>query len=139
MYELKTKTTKVSAEEYLNKVEDPAIRLDCFAIAKMMEDATGKPAEMWGTAIVGCDSYHYKYASGHEGDMCLVGFSPRKANIALYLKLGAFENDGLLPKLGKYKMAKACLYIKKLTDVDTAVLADIIARSVTYMRKEYPA
>ncbi|OOQ57192.1 DUF1801 domain-containing protein [Mucilaginibacter pedocola] len=138
MYELKTKDTGTPAHDFLAKVEDEAIRRDCFAIAKMMEDATGKPAIMWGTAIVGCDSYHYKYASGHEGDMCLIGFSPRKSNIALYLAPGDEERAELLPKLGKHKMAKACLYIKKLADVDTSVLSELITRSVASMRERYP-
>ncbi|MEO7216263.1 DUF1801 domain-containing protein [Mucilaginibacter sp.] len=138
MYELKTKATPKTAESYLNMIEDESLRKDCFAIAAMMEKATGEPAIMWGTAIIGCGNYHYKYASGHEGDMCLVGFAPRKANIALYLKLGSFESDQLLAQLGKFKMAKSCLYIKKLADVNLDVLYSLITRSVVLMKEQYP-
>ncbi|RWY51182.1 DUF1801 domain-containing protein [Mucilaginibacter gilvus] len=138
MYELKTKATPKTAESYLNEVEDEPLRKDCFTIAAMMEKATGEPAIMWGTAIIGCGSYHYKYASGHEGDMCLVGFAPRKANIALYLKLGRFENDELLAQLGKFKMAKSCIYIKKLAHVNLDVLDNMITRSVVLMKAQYP-
>jgi len=139
MYELKTQATANTAQSYLGAIENETLRNDCLTIAAMMETATGKPAIMWGTAIIGCDSYHYKYASGHEADMCLVGFAPRKANIALYLRLGEEGEDTLLQKLGKYKVGKACLYIKKVADVDSEVLNALIIRSVSEMKALYSA
>lgn len=138
MYQLKTKVTPQAVADLLDAITDESLRNDCYTIAGMMEQATGQPATMWGSAIVGFDSYHYKYASGHEGDMCLVGFSPRKNNISLYLMLGDGDNSLLLQKLGKHKISKACLYIKKIADVDATVLQDIINQSAVLLRAKYP-
>jgi hypothetical protein len=101
-----------------------------------MKSITGKPAKMWGPSIVGFDQYHYKYDSGHEGDMCLTGFSPRKGTLTLYIG-HALEEARLLEKLGKYKTGKSCLYIKKLDDIDRGVLRDLIRVSVDEMRRRY--
>src|ERR1700754_4732577 len=121
MAEIKTKPTEVTVEEFLEGVEHPVRRADGEALREMMERVTGQPAVMWGPSIVGFGRYHYRYASGHEGDMCRVGFSPRAANLALYV--GGFpEYEDLLTKLGKHKRSKACLYVNKLADVDQAVL-----------------
>ena len=135
MAELKTKPTEQAVESFIDKSQDEQVRDDCYTLIAMMERATGCKAKMWGTAIIGFDTYHYRYESGREGDMCLVGFSPRKANISLYVMLGAIQAESLLKKLGKYKSAKGCLYIKKLSDVDPAVLQKIIEKCVTVMRK----
>lgn len=128
MAESKTKPTGVSVDDFLAAVEKPGRRADAAIVRDMMERATGEPAEMWGPSIVGFGTYHYRYASGHEGDMCRVGFSPRSANLVLYV--GGFpEYEALLGKLGKHKSSKACLYLGRLADVDLEVLEDIVRRS----------
>ena len=128
MAETKTKPTTVSVDDFLDGVEHPVRRDDGKALRAMMERATGEPAVMWGPTMVGFGTYHYRYASGHEGDMCRVAFSPRSANLVLYV--GGFpEYDAMLAMLGKYKRSKACLYVNKLADVDLAVLEDITRRS----------
>ncbi len=124
MAELKTKKTEASVDDFLNFIEDEQKRKDCFEIAKMMEKATKQKPKMWGPSIVGFGEYHYIYASGHEGDMCRIGFSPRKQNITLYIM--QVVDSPLFKKLGKFKTSKACLYIKKLADVDTKVLKELI-------------
>jgi hypothetical protein len=129
MAELKTKQTETTVNSYLDTVADETVRKDCQTIIYLMEKITGMPAKMWGTAIVGFGSYHYKYASGHEGDMCLIGFSPRKADITLYVLCGFDGQDNLLGKLGKYKAKGGCLHIKKLTDVDMEVLESLIKKA----------
>src|SRR5207249_2771638 len=116
MPELKTKQTDDSVTAFLNSVEDEKKRKDSFAIAEIMKDVTKMEPKMWGTSIIGFGSYHYKYDSGHEGDMCLIGFSPRKQNISLYLMMGLEDNKDVLQKLGKHKTGKGCLYINKLED-----------------------
>lgn len=138
MADIKTKQTKQTAESFLKKVVDEKVREDCFAIIKLMQKVTGMKPEMWGPSIIGFGKYHYKYESGHEGDICLVGFSPRKQNIALYIKAGFEGQDTLLKKLGKHKAAKGCLYIKRLTDIDTSVLEALVSRTVSYLKKKYP-
>ena len=128
MAEVKTKPTEVSVDAFLDGVKHPVRRADGEAIREMMERVTGEPAVMWGPSIVGYGAYHYRYASGHEGDMCRVGFSPRSANLVLYV--GGFpEYEEMLARLGKHKTSKACLYINKLADVDQAVLEEIVRRS----------
>jgi hypothetical protein len=123
--ELKTKKNDASVDDFLNFIEDEEKRKDCIEVAKMMEKATNQKPKMWGPSIVGFGEYHYVYASGHEGDMCRIGFSPRKQNITLYI-VQSVEDSPLFKKLGKFKTSKACLYIKKLADVDTNVLQELI-------------
>ncbi len=128
MAETKTRPTDASVDAFLDGVAHPVRRADGQAVRAMMERVTGEPAVMWGPSIVGFGSYHYRYASGHEGDMCRVGFSPRSAKLVLYV--GGFpEYEEMLAKLGKHKTSKACLYINKLADVDPAVLEEIVRRS----------
>ena len=128
MAETKTKPTQVSVDAFLDAVEHPVRRADGKALRAMMERVTGEPATMWGPSIIGFGSYHYRYASGHEGDSCRLGFSPRSANLVLYV--GGFpEYEALLAKLGKHKRSKACLYLNKLTDVDLTVLEEIARRT----------
>ena len=129
MPELQTKLNDASVENFLNKVEDDQKRKDCFEIVEMMKQVTKEQPKMWGPAIIGFGSYHYKYESGREGDMMQIGFSPRKQNITLYVGLGEDIENPLLKKLGKYTTGKGCLYIKKLADVDNKVLQELIKES----------
>ena len=137
MAEQKTKATEQSVEDFISKVPDEQVRDDCFTLIKMMTKVTGSKPKMWGTSIVGCGSYHYKYESGHEGDSCLIGFAPRKPSISLYIMAGFANREALLKQLGKHKAAKGCLYIKKLEDVDIKVLEKLMRESVDYLRKKY--
>lgn len=137
MAELKTQANQASVTEFLKTIDDKQKRADCRAIAKMMRDATGKRAKMWGAAIVGYDKYDYEYASGRSGTFMITGFSPRAQNISIYIMPGFSKFSGLMKKLGKYKTGKSCLYIKKLDDVDNKVLARLIEESVQVMRRRY--
>ena len=128
MAEAKTKPSIVNVDAFIAAVEKPVRREDALVLREMMERVTGEPATMWGPSIIGFGSYHYKYASGHEGDTCRVGFSPRSANLVLYT--GSFpEYAALLERLGKHKVGKGCLYVNKLADVDLSVLEEIIRHS----------
>jgi hypothetical protein len=135
MAELKTKVNDSSVENFLNEIRDEPKREDAFQILEMLKNVTKAEPKMWGTSIIGLGDYHYKYESGREGDYFLTGFSPRKQNLTLYI-LGGFDEHGeLLDKLGKYTLGKGCLYIKKLDDVDTKVLRELVARSVKKVAK----
>jgi hypothetical protein len=138
MAEIKTKATDVSVDDFIEAVPIPQRREDAKKIRAMLERLTGEPAKMWGPTIIGFGSYHYKYDSGHEGVMCRLGFSPRKAELVLYLLTGQAAQKAQLARLGKHKMGKACLYIKKLADVDEAVLEELAAGSLAYMNEKYP-
>lgn len=138
MAELKTKVNDASVDDFLNQIEDEQKRADCFAIAKLMQQATKARPKMWGSNIVGFGAYHYVYASGRTGDWPLVGFSPRKGNITLYIMAGFEQYDDLMNKLGKHKTGKSCLYIKSLADVDKGVLKELIAKSVAHMKATNP-
>ena len=133
--ELKTKLNDASVEDFLNTVSDEQIRADCFEITKLMKQVTKAEPKMWGSSIVGFGSYHYKGASGREGDWMLVGFSPRKQNLTLYIMAGFDRYDELMKKLGKFSTGKSCLYIKKLADVDKKVLKELVSESVQFMKK----
>src|ERR1051325_10546724 len=126
MAEQKTKPTNVSVDGYLNEIADEQQREDAFAVLALMKKVTGLKPRMWGPSIIGFGEYHYKYASGHEGDCCLIGFSPRKGNLSLYFLPGVERFAAQLKKLGKHKTGKGCLYFSKLADVDEAVLREII-------------
>jgi flagellar biosynthesis regulator FlbT len=139
MAENKTKETKASVEKFINSVKDKNIRADCNAIIKIMRSVTKKEPKMWGKSIVGFGSYHYKYASGREGNMCITGFSPRKQNLTVYLMPGFEKQTETLKKLGKYKTSKACLYFKSLKDIDVKILKEMIAHSVKEIKNLYPA
>lgn len=133
--ELKTKLNDASVEDFLNTVSDEQTRADCFEIANIMKQVTKAEPKMWGSSIVGFGSYHYKGASGREGDWMLVGFSPRKQNLTLYIMAGFERYDELMKKLGKFSTGKSCLYIKKLADVDKKVLKELVSESVQFMKK----
>lgn len=130
MAELKTQKTGASVDAFLDKIEDETKREDTKKVAAWMSEATGAPAKMWGTAIVGFGERRLKYDSGRELDWMIVGLSPRKDSLTLYLPGGLERLQPLLDRLGKYKTGKGCLYVKKLSEVDEAVLREIIATSL---------
>lgn len=133
----KTTETQGSVTDFINAVEDTTKRNDSFELLKIMQDQSGFEPKMWGPAIIGFGSYHYKYDSGHEGDAPLVAFSPRKAAISFYSYLTS-EDKELLLELGKHKSSKACIYISKLADVDTGILKKMISLSIENLNKLYP-
>ncbi len=135
MSELKTQPTKASVEKFINQVPDEARREDCRQVARIMEEITGEEPTMWGPSIVGFGTYHYKYASGREGDWPIAAFSPRKQDLTLYLLPGFTEQADLMKQLGKHRTGKSCLYIKRLSDVHLPTLKKLIRESVKRMRK----
>lgn len=134
----KTQPTKQKVSEFIAGIEDTRKRADCRELMKLMSGITGNRAKMWGPSIVGYGKYHYKYASGREGDFFLTGFSPRKQALTVYVISGFELNPELMEGLGKFKTGKSCLYIKSLDDIDRSVLSQLIEESVAYMRKTYP-
>ena len=130
MAELKTKKNDASVQAFLKKIDDPRVRADSAAIVEMMTAATKAAPKMWGTSIVGFGERHLKYESGRELDWFVIGFSPRKQNLTLYVNLGAGGHDALLKQLGRHTTGKGCLYIKKLSDVDLGILKRVLAQSV---------
>lgn len=137
MSQNKTRPTGAAVDEFLDAVENETRRADAKAVKALMERVTGEPAVMWGASIVGFGEYHYKYESGREGDFMLTGFSPRKANLVLYIMPGYTDYGGLMERLGKHKTGKSCLYVNKLADLDMEVLEELVARSVAHMREKY--
>ncbi len=135
MAELKTKVNDASVTKFLNTIQDEGVKKDCLEILKMMKQVTKEEPRMWGDTIVGFGSYHYKGASGREGDWMLTGFSPRKQNITLYIIAGFDKQGPLLKKLGKHTTSKGCLYIKQLADVDGKLLKQLVSDSVQTMKK----
>lgn len=136
--EAKTKPTTISVDRFIEAVADPAQRDDARKIVAMMERLSGHEATMWGPSIIGFGSYHYKYDSGREGDMCRIGFSPRKGQTVLYIVDGFEGHSDLMARLGKYKTGKSCLYIKRLSDVDEGVLEQLCTESLEFMAAKYP-
>lgn len=130
MAENKTKATDASVESYLSAIEDEGRRKDCEVLIRLMTKVTKQKPTMWGTSIVGFGSYHYKYESGREGDTCVTGFSSRKDAISVYLDDSSAAQKALLSKLGKHKMGKVCLSVRKLADVDMKVLEQLVVGSV---------
>lgn len=137
MAEMKTTVSKASVEDFLNGLGNAQRREDAFTILKMMKSVTGQSARMWGPSIVGFDKYHYKYASGREGEICMIGFSPRSQALTLYIMPGFKTRDSLLKKLGKHTSGKGCVYIRKLEDVDMKTLKQLVADSYQHMKKTY--
>lgn len=138
MAEIKTKANDVSVDDFIEAVPDPQRRADAKQVRALFERLTGEPAKMWGPTIIGFGSYHYKYDSGHDGVMCRMGFSPRKAELVLYLLTGFAGQEALLARLGKHRTGKVCLYVRKLPDVDEAVLEEIATRALAHMNEKYP-
>ena len=139
MAETKTKPTRVSVEDFLSTVADERKVADSRVLIKMMSKITGEKPYMWGPSIIAFGTYHYKYDSGHEGDACIAGFSPRKGAMTIYL-MSDFETQlpELVSKLGKYKASKACLYVKKLDDIDLDVLEQLVRLSMDDTLAKYP-
>jgi hypothetical protein len=137
-YEAKTKQESTSVASFLNALEDEQVKADCKALVNLMKEVSGYEPAMWGGSIVGFGKYHYKYDSGHEGDSCLTGFSPRKGNISIYTNMHLEDDSPLMKKLGKFKNGKSCIYIKKLADVDQDILAKLILKGIKGLRLKYP-
>lgn len=138
MAEAKTKPTKASVKEFFNQIPDKERRDDCIAVAKMMEEITGDKPKMWGPSIVGFGTWHYKYASGHEGDWPIAAFSPRKRDLTVYFNIGFDKNRELMKQLGKHSTGKSCLYIKRLSDIHIPTLKKLIKVSIKQL-KDYTA
>ena len=133
----KTIATAVPVSDYLAAITDPQRRADCEQLKTMMQEITGCAATMWGSSIVGFGQYHYRYDSGREGDMCVVGFSSRKTDISIYLVAEGELQQQLLAQLGKHKMGKACLSVRRLSDINLQVLEQLLRGSVAAMQKRY--
>jgi hypothetical protein len=138
MADNKTKPTELSVAAFLDAITDPTRRADAKALVKLMQNAAGEKPKMWGPSIIGFGSYHYRYDSGREGDMPLIGFSPRKAANVLYNLIASSDSKALLGKLGKHTTGKGCLYIKKLADVDRQVLETMVVKSLAASRAQNP-
>ena len=138
MAETKTKPTGASVDAYLASRASPEQLADCKAIMAMCKRVTKQQPKMWGPSIVGFGSYHYKYASGHEGDSALAAFAVRGSELVVYIAAGFEGRDVLLAKLGKHKTGKVCVYIRRLANVDREVLETLVARSVAETRRRYP-
>lgn len=135
----KTQESDSNVAAFLESVENPKRRADAEAVLALMTRLTGWPAKMWGKSIIGFGKYHYKYESGREGDFMRVGFSPRKANLVIYILPGYTDYSGILARIGKYKKGKSCLYINKLADIELDVLEELIVAGVADMAEKYPA
>jgi hypothetical protein len=134
----KTQATKASVSSFIDAVADPEQKKDAKTIAALMQKHVGEKPAMWGPSIIGFGKYEYKYDSGREGQMCRIGFSPRKGQTVLYMINGYEDAPDLMARLGKFKTGKSCLYVKKLADIDMSVLEQIIVRSLKYMDEKYP-
>ena len=138
MAENKTQKTDVNPQSYIDAISKDDRRADCQKILEMMAEMTGWEPKMWGATIVGFGEYHYKYDSGREGDALRIGFSSRAQNISIYIMPGYQDFEDELARLGKYKIGKACLYINRLSDVDEAVLREIMAKGLRLLEEKYP-
>ncbi|KAB3536089.1 DUF1801 domain-containing protein [Alkaliphilus pronyensis] len=138
MYKAKTKPTPESVLEFLDTVTPESKRIDSMKLLKIFERITGHPAKMWGNSIIGFGKYYYKYESGHSGEAPLVGFSPRKKAFSLYFATGDDEREELLKGLGKHTSGKACVYVKKLEDINLDVLEELITQSLKFLKEKYP-
>lgn len=135
--ENKTQPTDQSVESFLDSVDDEQKRVDSYALLKLIGEVTGDKPVMWGSSIVGFGTYHYKYASGREGEFMVTGFSPRKRNLTIYIMPGFDQYEQMLSRLGKYKTGRSCLYVNKLADIDMGVLRELITADVKHMREKY--
>ena len=135
--ENKTRKTNASVETYLASIEDGSRRKDCEALAALMRRVTKAPGGMWGGSIVGFGTYHYKYESGREGEMCVVGFASRKGDISVYVPCMSSRREELLARLGKHKAGKGCIYLRRMSDVDATVLEEILRDGVAEARRLY--
>ena len=138
MADVKTKPTRVTAAEFIARIPDPVRRADAGALVKIFKRVTGEPPVMWGPSIIGFGSYHYKYESGREGDMCLVGFSPRSTAFVVYVHAASI-GEARLARLGKHKLAGGCLHVKRLADIDVAVLEQLVRATADHTRSQHDA
>ena len=138
MAELKTRPTNASVDAFIDGIDQDGRRKDARRLLAMMQRVTQEPPRMWGDRIVGFGSYHYRYASGREGDWPLIGLSPGKRNLTLYIMPGFDDYQPLLARLGKHRTGKSCLYLNKLQGIDMRALEDLIRQSVADMRRRYP-
>lgn len=129
MEELKTKKQNSGVTEFLARIADESVRKDCQTLVDMMREITGDPGDLWGTSIVGFGEYHYKYASGRENDWFKMGFSPRKANLTIYIMSGYDDKRALLARLGRHSLGKSCLYVRRLSDIDLSVLRELLEQA----------
>jgi hypothetical protein len=138
MTQTKTVETNVSVQDFIKSyVESNQKRMDSYRLIELMSEWSGFAAKLWGTSIIGFGSYHYKYASGHEGDAPLIGFSPRKAAFSLYVYSLIPEQEKMLGSLGKFKMGKACIYIKNLSDINIDILEKIVTSTIAYLNEHH--
>ncbi|MCE7040245.1 DUF1801 domain-containing protein [Dyadobacter sp. CY312] len=135
----KTAETSVDVYDFINLVDDEQKRKDSYSLIELMQEVSGHEPKMWGPSIIGFGTYHYRYESGHEGDAPILGFSPRKAAISLYIYTGLEEHQYLLEDLGKYKIGKACIYVKKLADINEKSMIAIMKKSIEWVNEKYPA
>lgn len=136
-YQAKTTETNLSVKDFIKKIPDEQRQKDAQVIVDIMQKQSGFPAKMWGPAIIGFGSYHYVYESGHEGDAPLIGFSPRKTGFALYMSSAFDKREELLKQFGKHKTAKACVYIKKISDINVDILIKMVAASFKHTKAKY--
>ena len=138
MAETKTRPTQMQVADFIEAAPDAVRRDDAKTLVALMARVTGEEPVMWGPSIIGFGSYHYRYESGHEGDACRMGFSPRKAELVLYVLNGSPEQAAQLARLGRHKTGKSCLYVKRLADVDMAVLEELLRGQLAWMDARYP-
>ena len=137
-YEAKTKPTEISVADFIVAVENPTRRADAETLCALFEEISGEPPKMWGPSIIGFGSYHYRYASGHEGDAPRLGFSPRKAQTVVYLMSGYKGQEATIARLGKVKTSVSCMYINRLDQIDLGVLREMAVACLAHMRELYP-
>lgn len=137
-YELKTKPTGAAVDDFVAGVENPQRRADAEVLVKLFAEVSGEPACLWGPSIIGFGAYRYRYESGHEGEMCRIGFSPRRGNLALYINKQFDGAETMVERLGKLKKSTGCLYVTKLSDIDLEALKNLAARSLAHMAQVYP-
>ena len=137
MYKVKTHVSDLSVKEFIENVPNPRRREEAYRLLDLFSDATGMTPRMWGESIIGFGKYHYRYATGHEGDAMMLGFSPRKAKISLYLAIYTKEGEELLKSMGKTTHGKVCVYVNKMEDIHEEILWKLIAYTVKYMEEHY--
>ncbi len=137
-YEAKTRPTEISVADFIAAVENPKRRADAEALCALFEEISGEPPKMWGPSIIGFGSYHYRYASGHEGDAPRLGFSPRKAQTVVYVMSGFKGQEEMIARIGKVKTSVSCMYVNRLDQIDLGVLREMAVASLAQMREQYP-
>lgn len=138
MYEIKTRETDQDVRQFIETIDNEKKRSDAIKLLEIFTETTGLHAKMWGSSLIGFGSYHYRYASGHEGDAMITGFSPRKANFSLYLSTSQEDRTSYLTRLGKHRAGKGCVYINRLADINEDVLREMIQCNLDYIRAMYP-